>query len=176
MFDTMYAKPSMLVTTYLEMTSRTQFQPSFARADDVRIDPMQTIDLHFYLYLYRSVGENLAWRDRLLMPKHELREALNGAHIYVMYVGGAPGGYVELAKQGGSVEIAYFGLREEYQGRGLGKHLLSFGIEQAWKLPGAERVWLHTCNLDSPHALDNYRKRGFNVYMSHEEPMPERYQ
>jgi ribosomal protein S18 acetylase RimI-like enzyme len=176
MFDTLYTTPATLVTTYLEMTSRKQFVPGFIRADDVRIDRMQTVDLHFYLYLYRSVGENLAWRDRLLMPKSELREALSKSQIYVMYVSGAPAGYVELAKQGASVEIAYFGLREEYHGRGLGKHLLSFGIEQAWNVPGAERVFVHTCNLDGQHALDNYRKRGFKVYQRHEEPMPERYQ
>lgn len=176
MFDTLNTTPDTLITTYLEMTSPAQFIPSFVQADDVRVERMQHIDLHFYLYLYRSVGENLAWRDRLLISRAELREALNRAEVYVMYVGGAPAGYVELVKQGGSVEIAYFGLREEYHGQGLGKHLLSFGIEQAWKMPGVERVWLHTCNLDSPHALDNYRKRGFKVYLRHEEPMPERYQ
>jgi hypothetical protein len=25
-------------------------------------------------------------------------------------------------------------------------------------------VWLHTCSLDGPHALANYRARGFEVY------------
>jgi hypothetical protein len=38
-----------------------------------------------------------------------------------------------------------------------------------------EKVWLHTCNLDSPHALDNYLKRGFFIYKLHQYPMPERY-
>ena len=26
-----------------------------------------------------------------------------------------------------------------------------------------ERVWLHTCTLDHPHALRNYLRRGFLV-------------
>ncbi|MCU0511537.1 MAG: GNAT family N-acetyltransferase [Anaerolineae bacterium] len=176
MFDARRTTPTTLVTTYLEMTAPAQFVPSFVRDAEVRIEKMQTIDLNFYLYLYRSVGEQLAWRDRLLMPRSDLREALSKAQVYVLYVGGAPAGYVELAKQGSEVEIAYFGLREEYQGRGLGKHLLSYGIEQAWKLPGTQRVHVHTCNLDGPHALENYRKRGFRVFMRHEEAMPERYQ
>ena len=37
------------------------------------------------------------------------------------------------------------------------------------------RVWLHTCNLDGPHALSNYQKRGFRIYEVIEEPMPELY-
>ncbi len=58
---------------------------------------------------------------------------------------------------------------------GLGKYLLSYGITRAWEAD-IQRVWLHTCNLDSPYALDNYRKRGFEVYDVQQQPMPTRYQ
>jgi GNAT superfamily N-acetyltransferase len=91
-----------------------------------------------------------------------------------MYVDGVPSGYVELAQQGRETEIAYFGLRPKYHGRGLGKHLLSFGIAKAWE-SGAERVVVHTCNLDATSALPNYLKRGFRVYHTTEETMPDRY-
>jgi hypothetical protein len=30
-------------------------------------------------------------------------------------------------------------------------------------MDGTTRVWLHTCTLDGPHALANYRARGFDV-------------
>ncbi len=174
MIGTAEPTPRTLITTYLEMTSPQQFIPGFSDLDTVRVEKMQTLDLHYYLYLYRAVGENWAWRDRLLMSREELHAALSNANVYVLYVGGAPAGYVELVKEGDSVEIAYFGLREDYQGMGLGKHLLSVGIEKAWQM-GAERVWLHTCNLDAPQALSNYCKRGFQIYKHEEEPMPERY-
>ena len=169
--------PDTLVTTYLEMTNPSQFNPAFTQSDAVRIEKMETVDLGFYRYLYQSVGEDYCWRDRLVMPKSELRAILNSSktHVYVLYVHGAPAGYVELNQQGNSTEIAYFGLRSEYHGRGLGKHLLSFGIQKAWEL-GASRVWLHTCNLDGVHALSNYRKRGFRPYMEEREDMPELYQ
>jgi GNAT superfamily N-acetyltransferase len=168
--------PKTLITTYLEMTDPTQFQASYSQADDIRIDEMTSVDLHFYLFLYQSVGEKLSWRDRILMPKEELHAALSSPNtsVYVLYVGGAPAGYVELHKDGTSVEIAYFGLREEYHGRGLGKHLLSYGIQKAWDAE-AKRVWVHTCNLDGQHALPNYEKRGFQIYQEEQEPMPERY-
>jgi ribosomal protein S18 acetylase RimI-like enzyme len=169
--------PKTLITSYLEMTNPNQFEASFIHAHDIRIERMKTVDLHFYLYLYSSVGEKLAWRDRILMPKDELHAALSNPNtaIYVLYVGGAAAGYVELYKDGTNVEIAYFGLREEYHGRGLGKHLLSYGIQKAWDA-GAKRVWVHTCNLDGQHALANYEKRGFRVYQTEEEAMPEKYQ
>lgn len=173
MFET--TAPATLITTYLEMTSPAQFQPATVDNPQVRIERLQGVDVNFYLYLYKAVGESLAWRDRLHMPKSDLREALSKAAVYVLYVGGVPAGYIELDKQGADVEIAYFGLREEYQGLGLGKHLLSYGIEKAWQM-ATGRVYVHTCNLDGEHALSNYRKRGFKVYMRHEEPMPNRYQ
>jgi GNAT superfamily N-acetyltransferase len=168
--------PQTLTTTYLEMTHPNQHNTSFQTASDIRIERMETVDVGFYRYLYKSVGEKWRWRDRLLISSSELREILSKSttHVYILYISGAPAGYVELDQQGSSTEIAYFGLREEYQGRGLGKHLLSYGIQKAWEL-GARRVFLHTCNLDGPYALANYQKRGFRVYMQHNEPMPEIY-
>jgi GNAT superfamily N-acetyltransferase len=170
--------PDTLTTTYLEMTHPQQLNGTLRTDNDVRVEPMQIADVGFYRYLYRAVGEKWRWRDRLVMPEDELKAELSKTHthVYVLYVSGAPAGYIELAKDGASVEIAYFGLREEYHGRGLGKFLLSYGVQKAWMELEARRVWLHTCNLDGPHALSNYRKRGFRVYKEEHEPMPERYQ
>lgn len=166
-----------LITTYLEMTNRFQFKPAYVESDPfMMIMPVSVPDVDYYLFLYRSVGEKWRWRDRLLMPRDELQAILSSEDTFwwVLYEQGAPAGYVELHQQGTSTEIAYFGLREGYMGRGLGKHLLSFGIEQAWEMD-AQRVWVHTCNLDGPHALANYKARGFQVYDVTEEPMPKEY-
>ena len=114
--------------------------------------------------------------DRLEMSKSELYDILasDNTEVHVLFVNGSPAGYVELDKQGRDVEIAYFGLRSDYHGMGLGKHLLSYGVEKAWEM-GASRIHLHTCNLDGEHALRNYQKRGFKVFMTEREPMPELY-
>jgi len=170
-------QPDVLITTYLEMSSTAEFAPSFVQATDIEIVKMEMPDLAFYKFLYQSVGEEWAWRDRLVMSNSELRKILssNDTQVHVLYVSGSPAGYVELYRHDdGSVEIMYFGLRRDYMGRGLGKHLLSHGIDRAWKMD-ATRVWLHTCNLDGPHALANYQKRGFKVFKVEEEPMPELY-
>ena len=74
-------------------------------------------------------------------------------------------GYFELESQDeGNLEIAYFGLLPEFIGRGLGGPLLSAAVERAWDVPETQRVWVHTCTEDHKHALDNYRKRGFEIF------------
>lgn len=168
--------PNTLVTSYLHMTDRSQFSPSFIHDHRVTIFPMNMADVSFYRFLYSEVGRDYRWRDRLLISEHELRAAISepGVTVHVMYVQGVPAGYVELSKTGDETEVAYFGLRPEFHGNGYGKHLLSYGIAKAWE-DSAKRVWVHTCNLDGTYALSNYLKRGFKVYETHETPMPSRY-
>ena len=168
--------PDVLVTTYLQMTSRQQFCPTYTQRGDITMKPLIDPNIAFYKSLYSGVGEDLHWRDRLLMPEAELKAELSkpGTSIYVMYVADDAAGYIELVREGREASIHYFGLLPAYHGMGLGKHLLSYGIEQAWTQE-IDRIWLHTCNLDSPHALDNYLKRGFQIYKLHRYPMPERY-
>ena len=163
-----------LLTTYLEM-GLGEFRPAYVKAADAVIARMETADVAFYQFLYREVGEAWRWRDRLLLDDAELGEILSReqVEVWTLLVGGVPAGYVELERDGSDTEIAYFGLRSAFMGRGLGKHLLSYGVQRAWDA-GAARVWVHTCNLDGPHALANYRARGFRVYKLCWEPMPAR--
>jgi GNAT superfamily N-acetyltransferase len=111
-----------------------------AEARVVRRDPCPVAE---YRRLYAAVGASWSWRDRLAWVS---------------------AGYFELRRSGDSeIELAYFGLMPSFIGRGLGGALLTRAVEEAWSL-GARRVWLHTCTLDSPHALPNYRARGFRDY------------
>ncbi len=171
--------PETLVITYLEMTEREQFRPAFLDSGalaDCRVLPLEPVDLDFYLFLYGAVGRPWRWFGRLIMDRGKLRKQLErpGVSVDVLYVAGTPAGYIELARVGPHTEVAYFGLRVNYFGRGLGKHLLSLGLQRAWD-DGAGRIWVNTCNLDGPHALTNYRKRGFRIYMVEEVPMPPEY-
>lgn len=169
--------PDTLISTYLHITDRDAFKPTYLHASNIKIVEMSAADVAFYRFLYGEVGREWRWRDRLLLSDVDLYAILSqpGVGVHVLYVDGVPAGYVELANQGDATEIAYFGLRPNFFGRGLGKYLLSYGIEKALD-DGAKRVWVHTCNLDGPHALDNYKKRGFSVYDEHQQPMPNAYQ
>jgi GNAT superfamily N-acetyltransferase len=84
--------------------------------------------------------------------------------VWECLVGDESAGYFELQRHGdGSVEIAYFGLIVRFAGRGIGGAMLALAAREAWAF-GANRVWLHTCTLDSPAALPNYKARGFTPY------------
>src|SRR5207237_7134311 len=80
-----------------------------------------------------------------------------------MYEGGAPAAYFELdGIADGDVEIAYLGVLPAFMGRGLGGWLLTEAIRRAWAM-GTRRVWVHTCTLDAPHAVADYRASGMRV-------------
>jgi GNAT superfamily N-acetyltransferase len=168
--------PDTLVTYYLHMTNRAQFRPAFLDKADLTVQQMHTPDLAFYKFLYCAVGDVWRWRDRLVMPENDLFAALNdpACSVHVLYASGVPAGYFELVNNGGDTELAYFGLRPQFLGCGYGKHLLSVAIARAWD-DGARRVHVHTCNLDAPGALPNYQKRGFTIYDTAVQPMPQRY-
>ena len=156
--------------TYLEMRDRAQLQP--ARCDDprIRVQRMRQCSPSFFRYLYVEVGRTYHWIDRLPWTDADIVAHLSQAEnsLWLMTDDGATAGYFELRRcEDGSVEIAYFGLLPQFIGRGLGKHLLTRAVEEAWT-EGANRVWLHTCTLDDPAAMPNYLKRGFRPFKSEE--------
>jgi GNAT superfamily N-acetyltransferase len=158
----------VLVTrTYLELRSADAFRPAGMGRPAVARAPVPTPTPALYRHLYRAVGEAYHWRDRWNWTDEEIRAHLARPEItlYTATRDGAPIGWYELRREpaDGSVEIAYFGLLPHAIGAGLGKQLLSFAVQDAWAL-GATRVWVHTCTLDHPHALPNYRARGFREY------------
>ncbi|MCI0485289.1 MAG: GNAT family N-acetyltransferase [Blastocatellia bacterium] len=149
--------------TYLQLTEPDDLRPAHRDDERVRVERALDCPASFHRYLYAEVGRLYHWIDRLDWTDEEIRAYLANPDLslWVMYCEGVPAGYFELLKcEDGSTEIAYFGLLQEFLGRGLGKHLLTVAVERAWA-EGANRVWLHTCTLDDEAALPNYLKRGF---------------
>ena len=60
-------------------------------------------------------------------------------------------------------EIAYFGILEEFFSKGYGGYLLSEAIKLGFQ-SDVKRVWVHTCSLDHPNAILNYKSRGMQVF------------
>jgi GNAT superfamily N-acetyltransferase len=152
-----------VVRTYLELRSPAQLRgvatsdPAvvFVRRDHITVDD--------YRRLYRAVGEQWHWNDRNAWSDERLAAHLSAPSVAVWecLVSNERAGFFELQQcDDGSVEIAYFGLVDRFIGRGLGKVMLTRAAEEAWANEPT-RVWLHTCTLDSPHALANYKARGF---------------
>jgi GNAT superfamily N-acetyltransferase len=149
--------------TFLEMRDPSQLSRKPLPTADARIIRLSPCPVDQYRELYRRVGEPWHWRDRLVWSDERLAHQLAGPNISVweLRVGKALGGYFELeVQEAGAVEIVYFGLMPEFIGKGFGAAMLTRAVDEAFAL-GASRVWLHTCTLDSPHALPNYKSRGF---------------
>jgi GNAT superfamily N-acetyltransferase len=153
-----------VLVTDLELTSADQLRPG----GPPRVEPtLMRADRpapELSRFFYRAVGGDWYWLDRIDWTLAQWSEwvATPGHELWTCWVDGSPAGYVELHPDGpGSVEIAYFGLLPAFTGLGLGGWLLTRAVERAWEIPGTRRVWLHTCELDSPVAVANYRARGF---------------
>ena len=151
---------------YLEMTDPHDMRPKRIKYDGLEIKQAEAPSPEFNRFLYTAVGGDWYWINRLNWTYQQWLEWVDRPEVetWVAYVSGTPAGYFELEAQSeGSVEIAYFGLLPQFIGKGLGGHLLTVATERAWQM-GASRVWVHTCTLDHPGALANYRARGFQGF------------
>ena len=117
-------------------------------------------------FLYQLVGAPWQWYAKLGWSDEQWRSWTENPDLrtWIGWHSGTIAGYYELHREtGGDVEIAYFGLAPRFVGQGLGGDLLSRCIADAWAW-GAQRVWVHTCSLDHPSALANYKARGLRVF------------
>jgi GNAT superfamily N-acetyltransferase len=160
-------------TTYLEQTDPSDLRPALPPYD-VDVIRSQVASPEFSHFLYTAVGGDWYWLGRRDWTLDRWREYLDrpGIETWVAWHRGTPAGYIEPEGQlDGVVEIAYFGLLSDFIGRGIGGYLLTVGAARAWDLASrwpqrdaTKRVWVHTCDLDGPHALANYQARGFRIY------------
>jgi GNAT superfamily N-acetyltransferase len=151
---------------YLEMSSPEDI-PETSRPADLSICECEIKQFQFNRFLYQLIGGPWQWVDKLSWTDDEwLSYAENdNLRTWVAYHRGSPAGYYELQQQpGGDVEIVYFGLAPKFIGMGFGGYLLTRAIRSAWSWNGTRRVWVHTCSLDHPGALANYKARGMKLY------------
>jgi len=160
------ALETQVTTYYLELHSLAELTPSDTEVSDLEIREARIACPELGRFLYTAVGLAWGWTDRLSWPYSKWLAHLERpeVEVWIAYLGGVIAGYVERERQPEeSVEIAYFGLLRQFMGRGIGGLLLSDAVERAFR-DGAKRVWVHTCSLDSPQAMENYRARGFVLF------------
>lgn len=158
-----------VTTTYLEMLQRPRRSKHAAPEHrTLALLRAELPPLHFYRYLYETVGEPWLWYERRAMGDDELSSIVHDprVEVCVLYVDGCPGGYAELdARNFPEIELAYCGLVPEFIGQGLGLYLIECAVERAWaREHEPSRVWVHTCTLDHPRALLAYQHAGFRPY------------
>ncbi len=156
-----------VTVTALEMTSAAAISPGREPAVPAQLIRVGRPTPEYSRFFYRSVGGDWYWVDRIPWTYDQWTEWISapGYEMWVCLVDGSPAGYFELDRQSdGNVELAYFGLMPGYNGVGLGGWLLTQALVQAWSTSETTRVWVHTCDLDSPTALVNYKARGLTPY------------
>lgn len=160
---------SQMTIYYLEMLEEPLYER--ANAPEYILVECKANQPEFNKFLYSLVGKQWDWTDRLVWDDARWEQVVSSPDLrtWVAYCEGIVAGYFELHKQGGDVEVLYFGLSPEFIGKGMGRPLLEDAIRQAWSWEGVSRVWVHTCSLDHPAALKNYERRGFKLYKTEEE-------
>ncbi len=149
---------------HLELLESDAFHPKTSSLEGVTVTHAQVASPELQRFLYRAVGGDYHWTDKLNWSRTQWLEACQRWELHVLYVSGTMAGYFDLEPQGeAGVEIVYFGLLPDFAGKGLGAHLLSAAVTRARAL-GAARVHVNTCSLDGVAALRNYEARGFKVY------------
>ena len=161
-------------TTYLELAADAPLRAPARARPDYEVRQAVAVSPEFSRFLYTSVGWRWNWNRRLPWTFADWREYLSRPELetWVAYLDGVPAGYFELrsepAESGDGVEIVQFGLLPAFVGRALGGCLLCDAVTRGREV-GTGRVWLHTCTDDHPHALANYRARGFVPFKVEEE-------
>ncbi|SOH95290.1 Acetyltransferase (GNAT) family protein [Monaibacterium marinum] len=152
--------------TFLEMTSRPDYpRPSVPGGPPVALLRAEGPPNRYFLDLYRGVGSNWEWNDRLRQSPEDLHAFVGSpdVHIYTLMRDGWSAGFFTLDfREEATCDLAYFGLMPEVIGAGLGTWMLRTAIHTAWDGVGVQRVTVNTCTLDHPRALQLYQKHGYS--------------
>ena len=152
---------------YLEITSLKDFRDSFYNSDEYAVEIVNPVDFQLNKFFYKNIGKKHKWTDRLVWTESQWIDYVSNLKVetYIFKHRNNIVGFFELIfhKEKKEVEIAYFGILEEFQNKKLGSYLLSEAIKKSFK-SSTNRVWLHTCSLDHKNALNNYISRGMRLF------------
>ncbi len=152
---------------YLEINSLTDLKDSKISPEGYVVQLVQPSDFQLNKFFYKNIGKKHHWVDRLTWTEKQWIEYISNKNIktYILKKNEDLAGYFELIihDEKKEVEIAYFGLLEEYQNKKLGSFLLSSAIKNSF-FSNPKRVWVHTCSLDHKNALKNYISRGMKIF------------
>ena len=152
---------------YLEIKSIQDLNEVIKPNEDYSLDLLEPINFQLNKFFYKNIGKKHQWIDRLIWTESQWINYVSNKNVktYVFKFKNDLAGFFELISHGKKkeVEIAYFGLLEEFQNKKLGSYLLYQAIQKSFNL-GIDRVWVHTCSLDHKNALHNYIARGMKIF------------
>ena len=149
---------------YLEINSINELKPKRTLLDDFTLFEAEKNNFDLNKFFYKQIGKKHQWVDRLIWQDKNWIEYVSNKNLktFILQKNNDFVGYFELLFNKNECEIAYFGILEEFIGNGYGGFLLSEAIRIGFK--NANRIWVHTCSLDHPNAIENYKSRGMKVF------------
>ena len=152
---------------YLEINSINDLKQAINPSNDYLLILLDPINFQLNKFFYKNIGKKHKWVDRLIWDEQRWIDYVSSEKVktYVLKNKDDLVGFFELIfhYEKKEVEIAYFGILEEYQNKKLGSFLLSEAIKRSFD-QNVNRVWLHTCSLDHKNALNNYIARGMKIF------------
>ena len=154
---------------YLEINSINDLKEGINPSDNYILILLDPINFQLNKFFYKNIGKKHKWVERLIWDEQRWIDYVSSEKVktYVLKNKDDLVGFFELIfhYEKNEVEIAYFGILEEYQNKKLGSFLLSEAIKKSFN-ENINRVWLHTCSLDHKNALNNYIARGMKIFKS----------
>ena len=152
---------------YLEIKTLKELKEVKKISENYSLNLLDPSNFQLNKFFYKNVGKKHQWVDRLIWTDNQWIDYVASKNVktYIFKKKDDLVGFFELIshEENKEIEIAYFGLLEEFQNKNLGSFLLSEAIKKSF-LNNINRVWLHTCSLDHENALNNYIDRGMKIF------------
>ena len=152
---------------YLHIFSNNDLKKSNCKEKNLEVILEKEPTVDFCKFLYKEVGRDFFWRDRLKWSDQDWFDYINSnfVKLYILKHNNTLAGYYELLydPKNFSMEISYFGIFKEFYGKGIGGYLLTDAILTSFNQK-INKVWVHTCTLDHANALKNYLARGMKIF------------
>ena len=152
---------------YLEINSIQDLIEAAKPTVNYSLNLLEPTNFQLNKFFYKNIGKKHKWIDRLVWTETQWIDYVSNEKVetYIFKYKDNLVGFFELISHSDKkeVEIAYFGLLEEFQNKKLGSYLLSEAIQISFK-KNIDRVWVHTCSLDHKNALNNYIARGMKIF------------
>ena len=153
--------------SYLEINSLEDLKENNQFTDSYSLNLLDPINFQLNKFFYKNIGKKHRWIDRLVWAESQWIDYVsnNKVKTYIFKYKEELVGFFELIfhYEKKEVEIAYFGILEEFQNKKLGSYLLTQAIKKSF-VGNINRVWVHTCSLDHKNALNNYIARGMKIF------------
>ena len=156
-----------IIRNYLEIKSLDELSEVKKPNENYYLEIVNPSDYQLNKFFYKQIGKSHKWVDRLEWKDNNWIEYVSNPNVFTFILKKKAdiAGFFELIyhKDKLEIEIAYFGLLDEYIGEKLGGYMLSEAIKKSFSF-NIKRVWVHTCSLDHINALQNYLSRGMKIY------------